>query len=126
MEQIRQANRGAAAGAARRRWPRRRSRDLAALDDAAFRALFPRSPVKRLGRDRFLRNVLIAIGNSGDASLLPAVVARIADEAPLVRAMAVWALRRLAGRDMVEALRTTRLPGEPEAAVREEWIVPRP
>jgi epoxyqueuosine reductase len=70
-------------------------RDLVRLDDAAFRALFRKSPVKRIGRDRFVRNVLIAIGNSGDASLA-AEAARLArDESPLVRASAVWALKRL-------------------------------
>lgn len=70
-------------------------RDLARLDDAGFRALFRKSPVKRIGRDRFLRNVLIAIGNSADTSL-GAEAWRLAEDAsPLVRAMAVWALRRL-------------------------------
>ncbi len=66
------------------------------LDDAAFRARFAGSPVKRIGRDRFVRNVLIAIGNSATPSL--AAVARnlLADASPLVRAMAVWALRELA------------------------------
>jgi len=70
-------------------------RDLARLDDAAFRALFRKSPVKRIGRDRFVRNVLIAIGNSGDASLAADAEHLLDDASPLVRAMAVWALRRL-------------------------------
>jgi epoxyqueuosine reductase len=70
--------------------------DLVALDDAAFRALFAKSPVKRIGRDRFLRNVLIAIGNSGQKDLVPAVIARLDDTSPLVRGAAVWALKRLA------------------------------
>jgi epoxyqueuosine reductase len=69
--------------------------DLAALDDAGFRALFAGTPIKRTGRDRFLRNVLIAIGNSGDDALIPVAEARLTDESPLVRAMAVWALARL-------------------------------
>ncbi len=70
---------------------------LAKLDDAAFRALFRGSPIKRIGRDRFVRNVLIAIGNSGDAALIGIAKDLLADPSPLVRAMAVWALSRLAG-----------------------------
>ncbi len=70
-------------------------RDLARLDDAAFRALFRKSPVKRIGRDRFVRNVLIAIGNSGEAALGEEALRLLDDPSPLVRAMAVWALKRL-------------------------------
>ena len=70
--------------------------ELLLLDDAAFRARFRGTPIKRTGRDRFLRNVLIAAGNSGDATLVPLVEARLEDASPLVRAMAVWALSRLA------------------------------
>ena len=69
--------------------------DLAALDDAAFRALFAGSPVKRIGRARFVRNVLIAIGNSADESLSAAAVALLSDESSLVRGAAAWAVRRL-------------------------------
>ncbi|MFT3810092.1 MAG: tRNA epoxyqueuosine(34) reductase QueG [Micropepsaceae bacterium] len=69
--------------------------ELAMLDDAAFRARFSGSPIKRIGRDRFVRNVLIAIGNSGDAALAQHAEALLDDGSPLVRAMAVWALRRL-------------------------------
>ncbi len=69
--------------------------DLAALDDAAFRALFTKSPVKRIGRDRFVRNVLIAIGNSGEAGLATVAAERLDDASPLVRGAAVWALREL-------------------------------
>jgi len=95
--------------------------ELAALDDAAFRALFSGSPVKRIGRDRFVRNVLIAIGNSGDPNLVSSVMPRLADAAPLVRAMAVWALGRLTEKRRVAALRAERLPDETDEAVREEW-----
>lgn len=73
-------------------------RDLARLDDAGFRALFAGSPVKRIGRNRFLRNVAIAIGNSGDASLLPDVVRLSAEPEPVLAEAAVWAVARLAGR----------------------------
>ncbi|MGH6955945.1 MAG: tRNA epoxyqueuosine(34) reductase QueG [Caulobacteraceae bacterium] len=69
--------------------------DLAALDDAAFRALFSKSPVKRIGRDRFVRNVLYAIGNSGDPSLAPHARARLDDACETVRDAAAWALARL-------------------------------
>jgi epoxyqueuosine reductase len=71
--------------------------DLAALDDAAFRALFAKSPVKRIGRDRLVRNVLYAIGNSGDPKLAAAAQARLDDEAPAVRDAARWAMEQLAG-----------------------------
>src|SRR5690606_14369808 len=94
--------------------------DLLALDDAAFRALFTKSPIKRIGRDRFLRNALYAAGNSGDAGLVGAVEALLDDPAPVVRGAAVWALGRLApGR--FEMARETRLAGEADEAVRSEW-----
>ena len=95
--------------------------DLAALDDAAFRALFAKSPVKRTGRDRFVRNVLIAIGNSGDAALADAAAARLDDAASLVRGAAVWALSRLVLRDDFAALAAVRAPSETDAAVADEW-----
>jgi len=94
--------------------------ELLQLDDAAFRARFRGTPIKRTGRDRFLRNVLIAAGNSGDAMLVPLVEARLADDSPLVRAMAVWALSRLAP-SRFSALRTTHA-NDPDPAVRAEWI----
>ena len=71
--------------------------ELAALDDSAFRALFAKSPIKRIGRERFVRNVLYAIGNSGDASLVPVAQARLDDADEVVREAAAWALARLAG-----------------------------
>jgi epoxyqueuosine reductase len=69
--------------------------DLAALDDTAFRALFAGSPIKRIGRDRFVRNALIAIGNSGLPELATVAEGLLGDPSPLVRGMAVWALSRL-------------------------------
>ena len=95
--------------------------DLAALDDGAFRALFAGSPIKRTGRDRFVRNVLIAIGNSGDADLAGAARARLDDASPLVRAMAVWALARLLPPGRFAALRASDEEREPDEAVRAEW-----
>lgn len=87
--------------------------DLIALDDAGFRRLFAGSPVKRLGHARFLRNVLIAIGNSGDPTLLALVEARLAHPNPIVRGAAVWALRRL---DPAQRSRP-----DTDATVRAEW-----
>jgi epoxyqueuosine reductase len=68
---------------------------LLQLDDAAFRKLFSGSAVKRIGRDRFIRNVLIAAGNSGDKKLAPVITTLLEDHSELVRAMAVWALGEL-------------------------------
>ena len=69
--------------------------DLAALDDAAFRALFSKSPVKRIGRNRFVRNVLYAIGNSADPTLIPSAERLLEDPDEVVRDAAQWALGRL-------------------------------
>jgi epoxyqueuosine reductase len=91
--------------------------ELAALDDAGFRALFRKSPVKRIGRARFLRNVLVAIGNSGDAMLAASAKALLDDDSPLVRGAAVWALAQLLPADELRALR--RDDGDAEVAA--EW-----
>jgi epoxyqueuosine reductase len=94
--------------------------DLARLDDAGFRALFAKSPVKRTGRDRFVRNVLVAIGNSGDTTLADAAARLLDDPSPLVRGAAVWALGRLdAARLAAQAAGRAR-EGDPN--VRDEWI----
>jgi epoxyqueuosine reductase len=69
--------------------------ELAALDDAGFRARFAGSPIKRIGRDRMVRNVLYAIGNSGNAGLIPVAQARLQDADPTVAEAAGWALGRL-------------------------------
>jgi epoxyqueuosine reductase len=78
-----------------RRGPPPRLADLAALDDAGFRAMFQGSPVKRIGRDRFVRNVLYAIGNSGDQSLGPVAAGLIHDADAAVADAARWAVSRL-------------------------------
>ena len=95
--------------------------ELAALDDAGFRQFFAGSPVKRTGRDRFVRNVLIAIGNSGDSNLAGAAVARLDDVSPLVRAMAVWAVARLVSAERFAELATVHLAKEDDGDVRLEW-----
>ena len=94
--------------------------DLLALDDADFREILSGSPIKRIGRDRMVRNALIAVGSSGDGRLLPQVIALLDDPAPVVRGAAAWALFRLAPERFAEA-RTRRLPVETEADVLREW-----
>ena len=100
--------------------------DLAGLDEAGFRQVFAGSPIKRTGRNRFLRNVLIAIGNSGDAGLIPTARRALDDTAPLVRGAAVWALRELLPSPEFEGLRSARLPGETDDSVRREWTYEEP
>ncbi len=95
--------------------------ELVRLDDAGFRAKFAGSPVKRIGRDRFVRNVLVAVGNAGDAALADDVRTLTDDPSPLVRAMAVWALKRLLAKDEFAALAQSRTPCETDAAVAAEW-----
>lgn len=101
--------------------------ELVRLDDTAFRALFSKSPVKRIGRDRFMRNVLIAIGNSGDAALAVEAERLLDDASPLVRGAAVWALSQLLSGDAFAVL-ASRAIGEADATVRTEWeaSAPRP
>jgi epoxyqueuosine reductase len=96
--------------------------DLVRLDDAAFRALFAKSPVKRIGRDRFIRNVLIAIGNSGDAALADEAGRLLDDGNALVRGAAVWALSQLMAWDRFDALARQTAASETDAAVRAEWM----
>jgi epoxyqueuosine reductase len=95
--------------------------DLLVLDDAAFRALFSGSPVKRIGRDRFLRNVLVAAGNSGEAALLPRVADLLEDPSSLVRGAAVWAFSRLAGARDLTWRAGAALAAEEDETVRAEW-----
>jgi epoxyqueuosine reductase len=94
--------------------------ELARLDDASFRALFTKSPVKRSGRDRFVRNVLVAIGNSGDMSLAAEAERLLDDASALVRGAAVWALGRLDPARL--AARGRQRDRETDPAVREEWM----
>ena len=95
--------------------------DLAELDEAAFRKLFAGSPIKRTGRDRFLRNVLIALGNGGAPALASRAAARLDDPSPLGRAAAAWAYSRLADPSAVRAARRHRLAVESDPEVRAEW-----
>jgi epoxyqueuosine reductase len=93
--------------------------DLAVLDDAAFRTLFAGSPIKRIGRERFVRNVLIALGNSGDAAKADVAERLLDDASPLVRGMAVWALARLDAARLAGL--TGRRAAETDADVLAEW-----
>ena len=95
--------------------------ELLVLDDAAFRKRFRGTPVKRTGRDRFLRNVAIAAGNSGDKDLVPLLMKLLGDASPLVRAMSVWALSRLLDRKAFENLRDQQAGAEPDHDVIQEW-----
>ena len=90
--------------------------DLLALDDASFRAVFAGSPIKRVGRDRFVRNVCIAAGNSGASVLLADLAPLLDDASALVRGAAAWAWRRLSGN-----IDPARLAAEPDPDVRAEW-----
>ncbi len=94
--------------------------ELARLDDAGFRALFAKSAVKRVGRARFVRNVLIAIGNSGDAALASEAERLLGDASPLVRSAAIWALGRL-DRAQLERHRRDCLAIETDPDVAAEW-----
>ena len=100
--------------------------DFVRLDDDAFRRVFAGSPVKRLGRDRFVRNVLIAVGNSADATLAVEAEARLTDVSPLVRAMAVWALSQLLTDADFAEVRARHAHGEEDRDVIEEWMIGLP
>ncbi|KQQ56605.1 epoxyqueuosine reductase [Rhizobium sp. Leaf311] len=93
---------------------------LLTLDDAQFRSFFSGSPIKRIGRNRFIRNVLIAAGNSGNADFIAQCQSLSQDEAPEVRGMAVWALSRLMDRDGFNAYASSRMT-EDDSDVLEEW-----
>ncbi|ABI78048.1 putative iron-sulfur cluster binding protein [Hyphomonas neptunium ATCC 15444] len=94
--------------------------ELAALDDAAFRDVFSGSPVKRSGRDRFVRNVAIAIGNSGEPRLAASLLPLLQDPAPIVRGAAIWALARLDPARFAEEKARLR-PSEHDMSVQAEW-----
>jgi epoxyqueuosine reductase len=95
--------------------------ELARLDDASFRSRFAGGPIKRIGRARFVRNVMIAIGNARDRALVASAVERLDDDSPLVRGAAIWALAQgLSGQEL-SSLASERLGQERNAAVIEEW-----
>ena len=91
------------------------------LDDASFRTLFSGSPIKRIGVERFLRNCLIASGNSADVSLVPSVERLLRHEAPVVRGAAIWAIAQLVDIERFSDLESALLPSEANDAVMDEW-----
>lgn len=95
--------------------------DLLVLEDAGFRKHFTGSPIKRIGRDRFMRNVLIAAGNSADQDLQPAIQIHLTDPNPLVRGAAIWALWKLLPLELFEPLKAQYLSQERDDSVIEEW-----
>jgi epoxyqueuosine reductase len=95
--------------------------ELAAFDEAAFRKRFAGGPVKRIGHARFLRNVLIAIGNSDNRAFAAVAIQRLGHASPLVRAMAVWALGRLCDRKTLAKLAAAHTSGESDENVAAEW-----
>ena len=95
--------------------------ELVQLDDVKFRALFKKSPIKRTGRHRFVRNVLIALGNANNADLLPYIEARLTDESPLVRGMAIWAMAQYKSSNEIQHHASLHLPEEHDEDTREEW-----
>jgi epoxyqueuosine reductase len=96
-------------------------KDLCRLDDTGFRAFFSASPIKRIGRDRFVRNCLIAVGNSGESGLLPVAERLLKDDNPLVRGAAVWAFSRLAGKARFRHAAQQALKTERDEEVKREW-----
>jgi epoxyqueuosine reductase len=101
---------------------RPRLADLVGLTNETFRTVFRGSPIKRIGRNRFVRNVLIAIGNSHDANLAPRARALLDDASPLVRAMAVWALSRLLTPEEFNSVGAQHASAEADAEVKAEWL----
>ncbi len=95
--------------------------ELAGLDDAAFRARFSGSPIKRIGRDRFVRNVLIAVGNGGDAAMAEVIAPLLRDGSALVRGATIWALCRLLGEDGFLSAFSHIQKSETDASVLAEW-----
>ena len=107
-------------------WPRAelsapRLIDFLDMDDAAFRKFFSGSPVKRIGRVKFLRNVLIALGNARNPELSPRILPSLTEDSPIIRAMAVWALAQLMDEASFREQRDIHLPGEEDPDVRAEW-----
>jgi epoxyqueuosine reductase len=95
--------------------------ELARLDDAGFRQLFAKTTIKRTGRDRFVRNVLIAIGNSRDPALATCAERLLNDASAIVRGAAAWALGRMVGKQDLAALGAKYGAAETDPSVRDEW-----
>lgn len=97
--------------------------ELVVLDDASFRKVFSGSPIKRIGRDFFIRNVLIAIGNSQQKKFIPLLKDKLSEDSPFIRAMAVWALKELCNEKTFEEHKNTYINSEKDSAVLKEWQI---
>ena len=95
--------------------------DLATLDDATFRQFFSGSPVKRIGRDYFIRNIMIAIGNSQNEIYIPLLTKKLEEPSPYIRAMAIWALKQLADEQYFGELKNRFSCSETDENVKNEW-----
>ncbi|MBT5187446.1 MAG: tRNA epoxyqueuosine(34) reductase QueG [Kordiimonadaceae bacterium] len=95
--------------------------DLALMDDPTFRTFFSGSPIKRIGRDYFIRNVLIAIGNSDNNTYIPLLISKLEENSPYIRAMAVWALKELMSKSQFKVLHKTYEKLENDTNVINEW-----
>ena len=96
--------------------------DLSLLTDEKFRLKFSKSPIKRIGRNRFVRNVLIAIGNSKSKDSLPFIKINLKDESPIIRGAAVWAINQILKGEELELIKRKNLPSENDTSVRNEWV----
>ena len=96
--------------------------DLSLLTDEKFRLKFSKSPIKRIGRNRFVRNVLIAIGNSKSRDSLPFIKINLKDESPIVRGAAVWAINQILKGEELDLIKRKNLPSENDTSVRNEWF----
>ena len=96
--------------------------DLSLLTDEKFRLKFSKSPIKRIGRNRFVRNVLIAIGNSKSRDSLPFIKINLKDESPIVRGAAVWAINQILKGKELDLIKRKNLPSENDTSVRNEWV----
>lgn len=95
---------------------------LVVLDDPTFRQVFSGSPIKRIGRDFFIRNVLIAMGNSDDQEFIPLLISKLEEASPHIRAMAVWALKELCSEDQFAAFKKAHAQKERDDDVKNEWL----
>ena len=92
------------------------------LNDSEFRNKFSKTSIKRIGRDRFIRNVLIAIGNSNNKKFIDDIIPLLKDKSDLVRAMAIWALNQISSENEFEAFKKKFLISEINSEVRQEWL----
>jgi epoxyqueuosine reductase len=97
-------------------------RSFLALDDSEFRKNFSGSSIKRVGRDRFIRNVLVAVGNSNNQNFVKDIIPLLEDSSELVRAMSIWALRELSTKHDFETQKNIYFNSETDIKVKNEWL----